>query len=497
MMRLRVGSLSLNARRLAAWLGLAAACSLLVQLAIGGSPLIVLLVFLCCAVVLWSFVAIGPYNLGSWLCFFYLLGNVLIALYAKTLLGQPLQSHLRAPVDAYATVSIGTFAAVSGLWIVKYVKVGRPLFGAVSGVHYLSYLSWSCLILGGLFWSLNRMFQDPTGSGFGGVAVFRDLLLMAVIARTAFLLDGSCDHRSFDWKLGVILLVSVAAGLLDDSKTGAALPVVSYFATLFFYRGHIRRTHAVVILLGGALFVIFVAPMLHAYRALGVQQMSVGQRMELIEDGMSNVIHRGAFGHYSSLADQQFVGGYYNYFGGNTGQMLLGRYASIQQVDPVVDQVNAQGALGGSVIWPAFTRLLPRFINPDKPEYTNAFLITVRLGLQDWENGKFPTVPLVAQAYAGYGYGGLLAIPFVTFVVFLLALKKLGWKLYRNVYAIFFFCDFVVVYANQGTLGQYAGSILRSFPLLALVFWLLMLVRAPLSNLRLRRRQPPKWRLSP
>lgn len=212
---------------------------------------------------------------------------------------------------------------------------------------------------------------------------------------------------------------------------------------------------------------------------------------------MSNVIHRGAFGHYSSLADQQFVGGYYNYFGGNTGQMLLGRYASIQQVDPVVDQVNAQGALGGSVIWPAFTRLLPRFINPDKPEYTNAFLITVRLGLQDWENGKFPTVPLVAQAYAGYGYGGLLAIPFVTFVVFLLALKKLGWKLYRNVYAIFFFCDFVVVYANQGTLGQYAGSILRSFPLLALVFWLLMLVRAPLSNLRLRRRQPPKWRLSP
>lgn len=495
-MYVEASRLSGRVRLLCAWLGVAATCSLVAQLVMGASPLIVMLVFLCCGFALWSFAAIGPYNLGSWLCFFYLLGNVLVALYAKTLLGQPLQSHMHSPVDAYAAVTVGTLAAVVALWIATYVKVGRPLFSAVLDIHYLSYLSWSCLILGGLFWSLNRMFQDSDGSGFGGITLFRNLLLMAVIARTAFLLESSDDDRSFDWKLGVVLGLSVAAGLVDDSKTGAALPVVSYFATVFFYRGRIRRTHVAALLLGGALFVAFIAPMLHAYRALGVQQMSVGQRVELIGAGLNNVIHRGAFGHYSSLADQQFAGGYYNYFGGGTGQMLLGRYASVQQIDPVVDRINQKGALGGSVIWPAFTRLLPRFVDPDKPKYTNAFLITVRLGLQDWENGKFPTVPLAAQAYAGYGYWGLLIIPLATFLAFLLALKKLGWQLHRNVYAIFFFCDFIVVYANQGSLGQYAGSVLRSFPLLAFVFWLLLRIHAPLSSLRLRRRRFSKWQIS-
>jgi len=50
--------------------------------------------------------------------------------------------------------------------------------------------------------------------------------------------------------------------------------------------------------------------------------------------------------------------------------------------------------------------------------------------------------------------------------------KKLGWTLYRNVFAIFFFCVFVVVYANQGELGQYADAVLRGFPLLAATLWL-------------------------
>ena len=125
------------------------------------------------------------------------------------------------------------------------------------------------------------------------------------------------------------------------------------------------------------------------------------------------------------------------------------------------------------MIWPAFQRLVPTFLYPAKPRNVEAFVLLVQLGISDPEGNKYPTVPLLAQSYAGYGTVGLVVIPFFTFLAFLLAVKKLGWTLYRNVFAIFFFCVFVVVYANQGELGQYADAVLRGFPLLAATLWLL------------------------
>jgi hypothetical protein len=192
--------------------------------------------------------------------------------------------------------------------------------------------------------------------------------------------------------------------------------------------------------------------------------------VQLLRQGLESSLQQGDFAWTRQLVLGQFEEGYYDYFGGGEGQMLIGRYASVQQVDPVIAQINRQGPLGGSVVWPSFLRQLPRFIYPDKPEFGESYWIVVYLDLIDPAGGKFPTVPLVAQAYAGYGLIGLLMIPFVTFLILLLILKKLGWNLNRNVYAIFFFCQFVIVYANQGDLSQYGGATLRGFPSFALIF---------------------------
>lgn len=480
--------LRLDARTLAVCLEGGVLAAVLIQLTLGGSPQTVLLAAIACSLGLLAFTSLGAYHLGGWLIFFYVLGNVLVALYAKTLMVQPLDSYLTSPVDAYLAVLAGTVTMMLALLMARFIKLGQPLFKQISDSGKLRFISWACFVLGGIFWFMNRLFQDPTGSGFGGVAVFQALLFMAVIARTAMLLERSGDRRSFDWKLGLILAVSVFMGLVDNQKTNAALPVASYFATVLFYRGGIPVKHAITLGAGCLVFVFFVAPMVHAHRALGEQQMNIEQRVQLLESGFVAVLRGDAFTKYRELASAQFQGGYYGYFGGGKGQMLLGRYASVQQVDPVVGSVDRMGTLGGSVIWPAFTRLLPRFLYPDKPKFNEDYLIVGHLGLINWDGGKYPTVPLVAQAYAGYGMVGLLLIPFFTFLGFLLALKKLGWNLRRNIYAIFFLCDFVIVYANQGDLSQYAGAVLRNFPLLALVFWFLTLAYALTSKLRVRYR---------
>lgn len=468
----------LNGCRAACYLGLAAVVSALAHLLLGASLPVVAFALLATLFGLLGFAALGAYNLGSWVALFYALGNVLVALYAKTLLGQPLDSNLYAPLDSFLALVATSGGLLVALLLVRLLSVGRPVFASVRDPRFLAYLSWACFGFGSLFWVLNRLFQNPGASGFGGVALFRDLLLMAVIARTAMLLERSMNRRAFDGRLGLILTVSVIFGVIDNQKTAAALPVVSHFATVLFYRRWLPAKQVAVLMAGAVLFIVLVAPLVHALRAMGQQELSLGERIGFLASNFTALLEEPEqFDQYERLAAGQFQHGYYDYFGGGTGsgsgQMLLGRYASVQQIDPVIAEVNRSRPWGGDAIWPALARLVPSFIYPNKPEYIESFNTLVHYGLVDPRGGKFPTLPLAGQAYAAYGGWGLLTIPFITFFGFLLVLKKLGWRLYRNVYAIFFFCNFVIVYVNQGDFGQYAGAALRNFPLFAVVFWLI------------------------
>jgi hypothetical protein len=467
--------MQLNARKMGLYLGVSALVALALQLAMGSSIVLVLLALISVATGLLAFMSLGAYNAGAWLALFYMLGNVLVATDAKTLMGQTLGSHLYAPVDSFLVLAVSSTALFVALLIVRKLDLGVPLLRPAEAPHELRWLSWGGFVLGVVFWFVNQHFQQPGGSGFGGFAIFRDLLLMAVIARTALLLNCSGDRRAFDVPLGLIIAVGVFLGVLSNTKAQAAYPVISYFATMLFYRRGLPVRQIVAFAIGAGIFLMVFVPMIQAWRYMGQQQMDVRQRITLIAEGAAAVIQGGQLDHYDELGEIEFRGGsYYNYFGGNgRGQQVLGRYASVQQIDPVIAEVNRQGPIGGSVIWPALTRLLPKIVYSDKPKYTEAYHIVADLGLINPAGGKFPTVPLAGQAYAGYGVMGVLLIPFFTFFVFLATLKKLGWNLHRNVYAIFFYMQFLIVYAGQGTLNQYAGFVLRSAPLFFALFWLL------------------------
>jgi len=454
-----------------ATLVIVAAC-VVVQVALGASGAILALAVIACVAGLAGLRIAGAYNGAAWPVFFFVLGNVIVALVAKTILLQPLDSHLYAPLESFAVLAAGSMVFLSALVVSLTIPVGRPVFRSITDLRVLRSLSNSAFSLGTLFWFLNRLFQDPAGSGFGGVAVFWNLVLMAVIARTAVVLQRSDGKRSIDTRLLLILVACVAMGLIDNSKTEVALPVVAYFATCVFYRGGVTRRQVAAGAVGLALMATVIGPMIHTFRVLGIQDMPWRQRVALIERGVQEAVATRDVTRYQQLASGEFVGGYYNYFGDGSGQMLLGRYASVQQIDPVIASVNRRGLVGGDVVWPTFLRLLPSFIYPNKPRDVEAYRLLVQLGLIDPEGGRYPTVPLLAQTYAAYGVVGLFLIPFLTFLGLLLALKKLGCTLYRNVFAIFFFCAFSVVYANQGGLAEYAGSVLRNFPLLAAILWL-------------------------
>lgn len=441
----------------------------------GADPYVAGLALLTVVMGLLGFVALGACNLGSWVALFYILGNVLVALFAKTLMGQRLESHLWSPAGSFLALAITGFSLLAALFLVRRLRVGRVVLRAPTDPNFLALLSWSCFGLGLIFWMLNRSFQDPAGLGFGGFTLFRDLLLMAVIARTAMLLKSSGDRRALDGWLVVIMICAVLVGLVDNSKTASALPVVSHFATVLFFRNGLPLRTIAVLAAGTIVFLIAVAPMVHALRAAGQQALTTSERVQLVIEAYSTILKEPEeLDRMQRIAAGQFKNGYYSYFGeSGAGQMILGRYAAVQQIDPVISEVDRRGPRGGKAVWPGLLRQVPRIIYPDKPRYGEAFETLVHYDLVQPFGGKFPTLPLAGQAYAAYGLFGLLFIPFVTFFGFFLVVKKLGWKLYQNIYGVFFLCSFVVVYANQGDFGQYTAAAVRNFPLFTLVFFLL------------------------
>lgn len=438
------------------------------QLAMGAAPIPVLLALVSSVCALYVFLLLGSANTASWFVAFYAASNVSVALLAKTVLLQPLDSFLQSPELSFSVVVIGTFELLLAAIAVSVLPIGRPIFQRTRDPSMLRRISWMTFIAGASCWALNRHFLDKSGGDFGGLAIFRNLLLMGIIARTALVLEMSSDARSVDGVLLGMLTVSVVLGFFDDQKTQVGLPVVAYFVTTGIYRRRFTWKQIVGGIMAGAAFVTVLAPAIHAYRAAGIQKLPVDKRVQLLLDGGKQILKSGGLERIERLTDVQFSNAYFNYFGPNGAhQAILGRFASVQQVDPVVAAVQARGTLGGDVIWSATNRLLPRIVVPDKPQFPAAYDILLRLGLITVQGGKFPVVPLIAQAYAGYGTTGLLTIPLLAFFAILMALKKLGWTLQRNVYAIFFFCCFILVYAGQGSLEQYLGAAFRFFPCLA------------------------------
>lgn len=459
--------------RLAAVFALLAAAAAVVQVALGCDLIVLLCALLSVAIGLIGFSSIAPRNISGWAFLLYVVGNVLVALYAKTVLGQPLDSYLYAPELSFFVLLICELGLFLALLIAQLIPVGRPILGGTADRSQLAFLSWSCLVLGVVFWYINRLSSDLTaaGSSFGGVNVFRDLLLMSVIARTAMVVLASKGARNFDLSLLIIILCSVGMGILDNSKTHAALPVVSFLCSIAFFGGRIHRRYIVAIVLAGLFFSVVLSPMINSYRRLGVHGMTISERIDLIGDSIATAVRDGNVDRFNQIADDPSL--YYHYFGVGTGQLILGRYASVQQVDPVVAVSSRQGELGGSVLWPAFSFLVPSFLYPDKPQGTQAYQIVTALGLYDPAGGKFPTVPLASQAFAAYGWPGLLTVPFATFFVFFMVMKKVGWQMHRNVYSIFFLCQFVIVFFSQGDFAQYVGQVFRTTPLFVAMFLLL------------------------
>jgi hypothetical protein len=443
-----------------------------VQLVIGASPIVLAIALAAIYSGLTYVRRLGPNNVIAWIIFFYLLGNFLVALYAKTLLLQPLDSNLYSPLESFLLLALTLAVIVISADVAKRIPVGRTAFSIARDPRMLMRFSWFAFALGVAFSILNRFAQ--AAGGFGGFSLFRDLLQMAVIARTAALIEQG-GRRSLDAPLLIMLATGTILGLLDDQKTAVALPVLAYFVTQLAYRGTLSVRAITALLAGAAAFFIVVAPVVHGLRVLGIQRMPLGQRVQLMRTALSNTVaNPGQMMQFQALTALDFSGSYTNYFGtSGAGQMIVGRYASVQQIDPVVAAVDRRGEQGSDAILPAVTRMIPSILYPNKPLFPESFRTLTHYNIISPLGGKFMTLPLAGQAYAAYGIPGCIVITFIAFFPLFLAMRKWGSDISHNIYALFILNSFVVVYSSQGDFSQLFGMYIHDMPIFWAVFVLL------------------------
>lgn len=411
-------------------------------------------------------------NSGAWVLFFYVFGNTLFAVILKTILSQTLSSYAYSAQASYFVEMLGIFTLCLALLSVSKLGVGRPIFVPLLDIDRLNIFSIVTFVVGCIGWKFSGALDISNGIGVGnGFSTFRDAFFMSIICRTAVLILKGKTKYPFDFILFVMITIAVFLGSLDNSKTYVALPVIAYILTIVFFKKAIPIGYVVSIAIAGEIFSNLIVPLIQALRYFGQQALGFSARIDLVVRGFEALISGNGLAAYMKNTATLWGGDYYQYFGPNGfGQNLAGRYASIQQIDPVIAAAQKFGQFDYPLFVNAIKGSIPSILYHQKPMFGSSFDILVHYGLIPYYSGKFPTLPLVGQTYAVYGLVGGCVATFLVFFVFLLFLKKIGFDLYRNVFAIFFVVQFTIVYASQGVIEQYLDQTLREFPTWIILF---------------------------
>ncbi len=417
----------------------------------------------------------GLYDSISLVGFFYFFNTIFFAILLKTALGQSLDSNLYTAFISYLAVFIVSFQVLFAQKIVNVLPLGKPLFRPNNEPHFLKFLSITCYFLGFALWALSQFYNiDPRmvqtlteNRGFGGFNTIYPIFYMAIVAGTAHILIVSDNKKSINFWIMLMLVTGVIMGLVESRKMLLALSFGYYFATSFFYRKRFTSKQIIASILL-ALFAFFVfGPIVHVYRN-ELWFLPLDKRLDYLLENTGKMFQIDFLVEFfRSVIERGNLVYHYQYFGQNL--MFFDRFATIQHNDIIIDSFLNRPEMGPHIYGRGFDQILPSFLNQNKSLISLEDQITWELGLRTYGVVGFPTVPLIACAFAATKWIGLAFVPLLVFFLLYLFLKKVGSTLYENVFAIYFFVP-IFLNAHQWSYPQYILRLFRLFPGEVLMF---------------------------
>ena len=459
-------------------LGFAALFALLLfHLSLGTPPFILLIASVAILMSIFILLEFGIENAASVVGFFFVFNTLSLAVLLKTLFGQSLDSNLYQASYSFLVVLLGILELFLAIKIVRLIPTGKPIFKAATDPGFLKYISIMSFVLGIFFWVMNQKylidrrasFYDVSSS-FGGFASFSHIYYMSIVAATAHVIISTKGKKSINMWVIFLMVVGGVIGLVASRKIELAYTFLGFYVTSFYFRRYISKVQIGTV----ALFIMFAffifGPVVHTFRT-ELWFLNFPQKIDFLRDNWQSVFSKSKLDAFLDRVLSRRKSGYdFEYFGRNL--FFIDRFATIQHIDLIIDTVEQQETLGSETLTRGYSRVMPRFLYSKKSTISQADEITWALGLRKYGVIGFPTVPLVGHAFAAVGWVGVLFVPFYMFIILFLILKKVGWNLYQNIFAIFFLVP-LLVNVHQWTHTQYVYRLLREFPLLIILLLLL------------------------
>jgi hypothetical protein len=142
---------------------------------------------------------------------------------------------------------------------------------------------------------------------------------------------------------------------------------------------------------------------------------------------------------------------------------VLERASFVEHVDVIIGGIDRSKYKGFESVQIGLGRLLPRFINPNKSVgWSLGDKIYNEIGISTTLGG-FSTIPLIADGYASFGWLGAFLFPILFATPILLILRKIGWSLTENIWAIYFILRFHNSFVEHAS-GGYLLILIRYLP---------------------------------
>jgi len=457
------------------------ACAL-VQFGMGGSPLLVLALYLIAATGLVVTLP-GGQNLPSLVYFAYTLYSAGFALPIKTLLLQPVQQNLIAPFDTALVLLAGHVCLTIAYIIYRTFPARLALFNAMekefSTPSFLRFIAWFGFIVGFALMVLHTIFRPKfvngvsTAEGFGGFGAFYFLLIMAFTAQCALAVIEKGRGRNLIFAV-VMFAFIFALSLMGNQKKYILDAGLIVALTVLAYNVKVRPQYIVF----GVIFIVFtqfiVSPLIHIARSESSLK-TISERVDLTVKILEQ--NNYDFAKINQINDRvtQSLTGTYRSSGSYVypSTLNLDRFTLVLPVDQVV-RVGEGGRTGWSVfVRSTLERILPgAFIEKHAGSLTDEVAWTY--GFRQAGVVARPVTGLTATSWAIGGVAGLIAIGITAPLLLFWVLGIIGGPITRNPWTIAMLV--VSSLAPEQDSSGILGSILRDLPIALSTIAVLMLL---------------------
>jgi hypothetical protein len=344
-----------------------------------------------------------------------------VALVAKTLYGQPIDSNLFDPYAAFGLTLLLMAVLTAVLATARKMDRGKTLFSFPTDLQSLRRLSLVCIgigLVGAILVGSNKSMESG-GSNAGAALILgkylQDFFYLGLIAEVLYAITKS-EGRSFvTFRLGLWLFLETLIAVALNVREALLSSLIGVVTAAFLFN-MLRVRHLLIGMLAVVFFINFMTPVT-IYLRIAKEGLSLTQFMELAVNTFAKAAtDQGFFQMLSDTADAAAIQNTnalvaYDYY--HTPANVLGRLSWVALVDAVYNGTRTRAPIGMAALDETLAATAPGFLGYRKSTQGMGDWLSWQTGLSEPGRVYYAVFGLPMEGLASWGLIGMIAYPFI------------------------------------------------------------------------------------